>query len=275
MWGQNEDRGATVSSRESAARLIAAIAAVGRDDLIKVRPFSTQSHAKIVVADDGKGAWRALVGSCNWLGWDSQSFEASIRLRDPALVGQLIECLANLAPGRVGFWATEMAVLGHRVADMVRGNGRTVPMRLLFAPDHEKLLLDARDRAARRIFVLSHRLGIAARSVALLPVLTAVRTNNVSASIFYGRTTGPLTGLHGAALIAEFARQGVPIRPVHTPRLHAKVLGWDDDAFAVSSQNWLAADPADGAGAREVGVFIQAPRIADNFIRVFENARVD
>jgi len=146
-------------------------------------------------------------------------------------------------------------------------------MRLVFAPDHEKLVLEARDRAKNRIFVLSHRLGIAARSVALLPTLAAVKANKIVASIYYGQTTGRLSGVDGAALTREFAKEGIAIRPVHHPRLHAKVLGWDNDALAVSSLNWLSADPTDSAPYREIGVVIEAPRIAENFILSFEHAR--
>jgi hypothetical protein len=43
----------------------------------------------------------------------------------------------------------------------------------LFAPDHAKLTLEARDRTTRRIFFLSHRLGIADKPVCLLPILAA------------------------------------------------------------------------------------------------------
>jgi cardiolipin synthase A/B len=64
------------------------------------------------------------------------------------------------------------------------------------------------------------------------------------------------------------------IRPIHRPRLHAKVLGWDDDTLAVTSLNWLSADPADAALNREIGVLIEAPKIAENFIRRFDNARM-
>ena len=278
LWGQDDVGGATSSSRVAAAGLKTAVAAAGRDDLIRVHPFSTNSHAKIVVSDNGKGAWHGLVGSCNWLASDFQSFEASMRLRDPALVGALIRRLASLAKGRPGLWdelSIEMTVLGRRVEALPRGNGRTVPMRLLFAPDHQKLILQARDRAKKRIYVLSHRIGIAAKPVALLPTLAAVKANNVSASFFYGRTTGPLSGADSADLIREFAKEGLAIRPVQRPRIHAKVLGWDDDALAVSSLNWLSADPADAALYREIGLLIEAPRIADHFIRIFENARLD
>ena len=142
LWGQDDVGGATNASQVAAARLQAAISDAGRADAIKVHPFSTHSHAKIVVADNGKGGWLALVGSCNWLASDFASFEASIRLRDPALVGQLVRRLASLARGRPGLWhdlALEMTFLGRRIENMPRSNGRTVPMRLLFAPDHAKL----------------------------------------------------------------------------------------------------------------------------------------
>jgi cardiolipin synthase len=167
-----------------------------------------------------------------------------------------------------------MTVLGRQVKSGVRGNGRTVPMRLLFAPDHARLTLEARDRARKRIFVLSHRLGISGRPVALLPLLAAVKKNDIEAVAYFGRTTGLLSGVGGADLTREFAAHGVNIIPVHQPRLHAKVLGWDDDALAVTSLNWLSADPPDLAVNREIGILIEAPRIADNFIRVFDNAHI-
>ncbi len=50
-------------------------------------------------------------------------------------------------------------------------------------------------------------------------------------------------------------------------------LGWDDDCLAVTSFNWLSADPAEGAACREIGVLIEAPRIAEQFFRTFDNAR--
>ena len=278
LWGQDDVASETSSSRAAAEKFQAAVANAGRDDLITIHPFSTNSHAKIVVADNGKGAWYALIGSCNWLASDFQSFETSLRLRDPGLVGQLIRRLGGMARGRPGLWddlSIELTVLGRRVESNPRGSGRTVPMRLLFAPDHAKLALEARDRARKRIFVLSHRIGIAARPVALLPALAAVRANNIEASAFYGRTTGPLSGVGGAELIREFAKEGLTIRPVHHPRIHAKVLGWDDDALAISSLNWLSADPSDFALYREIGVLVEAPRIADHFVRIFENAQLD
>jgi phosphatidylserine/phosphatidylglycerophosphate/cardiolipin synthase-like enzyme len=65
----------------------------------------------------------------------------------------------------------------------------------------------------------------------------------------------------------------VNIKPVHNPRLHAKILAWDDDTLAITSQNWLSADPAEGALRREIGVLIQSSKVADYLLRRFEHAR--
>jgi phospholipase D-like protein len=278
LWGHDDIGTATNTSRAAAERLRARVANAGRADSIRVHPFSTNSHTKIAVADNGRERWHALVGSCNWLSSNFGSFEASLRLREPRLVGLLTCKLAGLTRGRPGIWhdlAIQMTVLGRSIESTSRGNGRTVPMRLLFAPDHAKLPLEARDRAHKRIFVLSHRFGIAAQPVSLLPILAAVKVKQIEASAFFGRTTGPLSGSEGADLTREFGAQGLRIRAVHRPRIHAKVLGWDDDALAISSLNWLSADPPDLAPFREIGVLVEAPQIAEHFLRVFEQARVD
>lgn len=278
LWGQSDPDRTPSESQNAVKALAGAIAAAGRGHTVTVHPYSTGSHAKVVVADNGQGRWHALIGSCNWLASDFSSFEASVRVRDPQFVGDLIARLAGLSRGRPGLWtdnAVSLTVLGRRVAGLPRGNGRTANMRLILAPDHAGLVLEARDKAQQRIFVLSHRLGIAARPLALLPILSAVSANDVDARAYYARPTGPLSGLAGADLIREFAGQGVMIRPVHTPRLHAKVLGWDDNALAITSFNWLSADPPDYVPASELGVLIETPRIADTFFRIFDNARID
>lgn len=146
-------------------------------------------------------------------------------------------------------------------------------MRLVYGSEHARLVLEARDRARERLFVLSHRIGLSAHPVALLPALAAVEANGIAASFYYGRTTGPLSGAAGADLVREFGKKGLKIRPIHKPRLHAKVLGWDRNALAISSLNWLSADPPEAAPYREIGVLVEAPNIAENFLARFENAQ--
>lgn len=276
LWGQDDLGSSTRSSQFAAAKMQAAVDAAGRTGSITIHPFSTNSHAKVVFADSSKG-WNALIGSCNWLASDYTSFEMSLRLREPFLIGQLIRKLAGLAQGRPGVWnelAIELAVLGRRVMDSPGPKGRTVPMRLIYGADHAKLVLEARDSATSRIFALSHRIGITAESLTLLPALAAVKARGIDASFFYGRTTGPLSGEAGADLIRTFAKAGLQVKPIHTPRIHAKVLGWDDDNLAISSFNWLSADPSEGAPFREIGILVNAPKIADNFFRRFETALI-
>ena len=107
----------------------------------------------------------------------------------------------------------------------------------------------------------------------ILPALAAAHAKQVKSELYFGRPTGVLSGVDAAGLTAEFARKGVDIRPVHRPRLHSKTLAWDDDALAVTSQNWLSADPSEGALRREIGVFVELNKIADTFIRRFEHAK--
>lgn len=277
LWGQDDIGSSTSASRKSASRLQKIIAEAGRSDSITVHPFSTNSHAKLIIADNSKGGWFAIIGSCNWLSSNFTSFEVSVRIREPALVGKLIHRLANMARGRPGLWSEQtirMTTLGRQIEKIVRPAARGVPMRFLFGADHSALVLEARNRAAKRIFVLSHRFGIAAQPVTLLPTLAAIKANNVQALAYYGRTTGPLSGANGAELTRELAKKGLEIHPVHRPRVHAKVLGWDDNFLAISSLNWLSADPSEGAPLREIGVLVEAPRIADNLIIRFEHERL-
>lgn len=277
LWGQDDIGTATTSSRNAATKLQSQIlATVG--DLVTVHQFSTRSHAKLLIADSNAGGWFAIVGSCNWLASDFSSFETSVRLRDPKLVGSLVGRLGNMARGRAGLWhelAVEMTILGRKISGLSSPNGAKAPIRILSSADHAKLVLEARDRVERRIFVLSHRLGIAGKPVTLLPTLSAVLAKKVDAKLYYGRTTGVLSGANSAELREEFSKKGVSIEPVHRPRLHAKVLAWDDNFLAVSSQNWLSADPSDAAVDRELGVFVESPSIASHFVKAFEKARTD
>lgn len=276
LWGQSDDQNESSSSRKEAVAFRAEVERRGRADQIIVHSFTTGSHAKLLLSDDGKGHWSCIVGSCNWLSTDFESYEASINVRDPVIVGELLGHIATMSYAHDGIWtqtAANFTALGRRLASMPRGPGRTAKIRLLLAPDHASLVLVARDAARKRIVVTSHRLGIASKPIVIVPALAAYRENQVACSLFYGRATGALTNLDTAALTRELAKSGVTPRPVFRPRLHAKVLAWDDDALAVTSQNWLSADPADTAYRREIGVFVEQNKLSDTFIRRFDLAR--
>lgn len=274
LYGQSDDQSETSSSRKESIALRSAITEAGRNDQIIVHPFSTGSHAKLLLSDDGRNRWSCIVGSCNWLSSDFSSYEASIKVRDPKMVGELVKHIANMSIAHDGIWTNTTASfisLGERIAHIPRGQGRTAKMRILLAPEHASLVLEARDAARKRLVVTSHRLGIAGRPMIIVPALAASRDKGVICSLYYGRATGKLSGLDAAALTSELNRSGVTPRPIHNPRLHAKVLGWDDDALVVSSQNWLSADPSDTAYLKEIGIYVEQNKIADTFVRRFEH----
>jgi cardiolipin synthase len=276
LWGQDDEKTAVSTSRAAINKLQTAVDEAGRSAQINIHRFTTRSHAKVLIADDGAGRWSAIVGSCNWLSSGFDSFEASIRLRDRALVGQAVRHVAALSLGSPGVWhegATDLTVLGRRIESKTAESGRTAKMRLILSADHGALVLEARDKAQRRIFVTSHRIGLAGRPMVIIPALSAAKSTQVRAELYYGRPTGVLSGVDAADLAIEFARQGVGIKPTYQPRLHAKVLAWDDDSLAVTSQNWLSEDPAEGALRREIGVFVESNKVADFLIRRFEHAR--
>jgi cardiolipin synthase len=111
----------------------------------------------------------------------------------------------------------------------------------------------------------------AAKQAIIIPAVAAARDRpGIESQIFFGRPSGEMTG-RGAAEITLDA--GKVIRPVYEPRLHAKILAWDDDSAVITSQNWLSADPGYTSALEEVGVFPKGGRIADNLISVFSNTR--
>lgn len=273
FWGQDEDRKSQATSRAYAEKLKAAIGDKGRSDSIVVHMFSTESHSKIVVSDDGRGGWFAAMGSCNWLGSPFESFEVSVKVRDPAFCGRIVRHLATMSMGRETIWnelATDITILGRRIEMMPRTSERRVPMRILLASDHAALALEASVKATRRLFVTSHRIGVAGRPMIILPALAAARANGVSADLYFGKGTETLSAKAAGELTMDLGPSGVKLRPVYIPRLHAKLLAWDDDALAITSQNWLSADPSDNTPLRELGLFINAPRVADQLIMSFQ-----
>jgi cardiolipin synthase A/B len=275
FWGQGDDASGKSSSRLACDAFRKAIAAAGRAEDIFVHPFTTGSHAKLMVGNDGKGGWYALVGSCNWLSSDFISVETSLRMRDPLVVGQLVRHLAALSMGPDGIYnrtVSDLTVLGRQIESMPRPRGRSASMRVLLAPDHAEFVLDARDRLQRRLLVTSHRLGVAGRPLVILPALSAAQTKAASVTLYYGRPTGRLSGADAAAIALEMRRGGVDIRPIHQPRIHSKVLAWDDDTLAVTSLNWLSADPSQTALRSEIGIAVESNKAADRFLERMEFA---
>lgn len=276
LWGQSDDVSESSSTRRASADLRKTVLESGRAEQIRIHTLSTESHSKLLISDDGKGRWNAIVGSCNWLSTDFGSFESSLKLRDPTLVAEIVNHLAIMSQGSRGVWhklADDLTVLARTIAQSSRPTGKRARLRVLLASDHAPLVLEARDKAAKRMIVTSHRIGIAGQPMTIIPAVAAAEKNKVDVSLYFGRSTGPLSGTDVADLTRRLEQAGVHIRPIFQPRLHSKVLAWDDDFLAVTSQNWLSAASSATQPRREIGVFVKSNKVADLFVRVFDHAR--
>jgi hypothetical protein len=276
MWGQSEQTADKRSTQKVALRLRSRLAEM-KLDRIRVHPFSTDSHAKILLADTGSiDQFNCVIGSCNWLLSGFESIEISARLRDPCVISEVLSALGELSRGRKGYWTDFTNELG-ALASYLGGLPRPAPGRaqvtLVIGPQHADLVRAARDDAKKRIFVTSHRFSNIAHTAVLAPVIAAAKESNIETEIYYGIKSGPLTGAGLSEIITEGRQHSVKITPVHEPKLHAKLLAWDDDAVVITSQNWLSADPPDDKPRAEIGLSIRSPGIARQIIDRFDAIR--
>jgi phosphatidylserine/phosphatidylglycerophosphate/cardiolipin synthase-like enzyme len=102
--------------------------------------------------------------------------------------------------------------------------------------------------------------------------MTGAKAHALNANVFYGRTTGSVFGAREDVIVAEAALAGVAVKLIEKPRLHAKVLAWDDDAVVITSLNWLSAASGDLQSLKEIGVFIETKSVAEVVISNFEAA---
>ncbi len=278
LWGQNEDKPDIAKTMKLVSALREDLQSTGFDIFITLHPFSTNSHSKIIVSDDGQtGRFSAIVGSCNWLWSGFESFEASVRLRDSEMVADVTDVLVELSRGSNGLWkplSTGLATLARNVRRQPLISGSRAEACIVLGAQHGHFVRVARDTAQRRILVTSHRLSNVANQSVIIPAIAAATSkSNVKAQVYFNRTSGPMTGGAAAELTIQSGKSGVTIRPVRDPRLHAKILAWDDDEILITSQNWLSSDPSLDNSLNEVGVYIKGTRIADNAIQTFLNAR--
>lgn len=274
--GQDETGGIRRSSEDAIADIKTRIAGTGLRDRFHIHPFSTESHAKFVVADDRTHGWIGLLGSCNWLASGYQSFDVSFRIRDPRFVAQIVGSLSQMVKGRPGVWtdaSVHFAVLARDIARHGIKHGRKTEMSLLYTKDHADFVMRAAEEGKKRIFVLSHQFGVAGGPVTVFPLLDRTKDENVDVSLFYGKPAGAKKASDLLALRERYGEVGMTIKAIERPRLHAKVLGWDDDNLVVSSFNWLSVDPSESKPNRELGIHVRSNSIALKFLRDFEIAQ--
>lgn len=277
LWGENDDKVGEKTTRAIVRKIREKFLSDGLDSILRVHSFSTRSHGKFFIADNGQSEnLFAVVGSCNWLCSDFRSFEVSVRLRDPRLVSQLLEQCAQLTCASDGNWTSltnELAKLASHVQHHRIPSGGRASVSLILGPQHVTFVRKARDEAKSRLFVTSHRFGSATRPTVIIPAVTAVRDRGIDVQVFYGRISGHVSNTEAAKVTRNAADEGIKIHIVSEPRLHAKLLAWDDDNVLITSQNWLSADPSEANFLREIGIFISSKSVARHVIENFNVMR--
>lgn len=261
LWGVSPDEGSGVVSPEVAE----CRKALEQDDIlerhVRLHPFSTQSHAKLLLADDGDGGVVGCLGSCNWFSTGFESLDISVRFRDPRVVAEIASYLAQLArtpSGHASNLTNDLAGFAlnlRRPQGVVDDKSRMRAMvTFVTGAQHNAYVRRARDEAKHRIMVASHRLSAVGQTSVVVPTAMAADEKEVNVRLYYGRLSGEMT----AAMAEELAQEnpGVLLHRATDARLHAKVLAWDDDDVVVSSLNWLSSDPPDRDATGEIGAHI-------------------
>lgn len=277
LWGEDEEKSGTRTTMSVVKSYREKVEEIGFGSCLRIHPFSTRSHAKIIVADDGRsGNYYALVGSCNWLSSGFLSFDVSVRLRDSKLVGKILDQMAELSRGTDGHW-TELTNDFVRLAAKARISKKSseggTQIAVVLGPQHAAYVRKARDESCKRLFVTSHRFGAATRTAIVVPAIAAAQDRGVEVNVYYGTISGSVSNADSAEIVRSARRDGVRIQTTSEPRLHAKLLAWDDDHLIVTSQNWLSADPSDANVRREIGIYIQRKNITRIVIEGFHAIR--
>lgn len=227
------------------------------------------------MADNGRGSFVGVLGSCNWLNTDFKGVEASLRFTAPSVVAEMLGVLSKLAGGPSLNWSpfsTDLAALACKVRGTTPGaaSGVAARAKFIFGAEHARCVREARDAATSRIVVVSHRFSHNAETLVLIPAKVAHREKNVNIQLYYGRFDGTDNGAVVATLERRAISEGVNFDQILDPRLHAKILAWDEDSVVVSSQNWLSADPGDDAHTSEIGISLSGKDLAKELVAQLE-----
>jgi cardiolipin synthase len=238
---------------------------------VRLHRFTTDSHAKIIFADNGLGSMIGSIGSCNWLSSSFHSFDVSVVFSSSHIVGEIAAKLSAMAIGKSGHWSVLAGDLAAQAANLSRKeSNRTTAgnwtATIISGSDHNDYMQKARDEAKSNINVVSHRVSLNADTLVFVPSLVAVRSSGTTVNLYYELRSGVSDETLVEKLIQKNSIEGLNFFQVTTPSLHAKFLTWDEDNVVITSQNWLSADPMDTSFS-EIGVAISGKGIATELLR--------
>lgn len=236
----------------------------GLSQSVKLHSAPTNSHAKLIVADDGSEGYFTIIGSCNWLYSRFEPLEISVKLNNPHIVADclsMIERLIRRPKKREELLREQIVALQHRLRSKPDINEGDSFAELISSPRHEEYVMQARDNAKDYIFVASDRLGGAAETQILVPTDSLAQRKSVDITVCYNRRSGVLKEKETVPALEEKYKNTVKI--IKKNKAHAKVLCWDSDNVVITSLNWLSKDANDSNLLGEIGVYLKSSGIAD------------
>lgn len=238
---------------------------------VRLHRFTTDSHAKIMFADNGSGKMIGSIGSCNWLSSSFRSFDVSVAFSSSQIVGGIAAKLSEMAIGKSGHWSVLAGDLAAQAANLKRQKGDRLSSggftaAIVTGSDHNDYMQRARDEAEASINVVSHRVSLNADTLVFVPTIEAVKSSGVRVKLYYELLSGSSDETLVEKLIQKNTAKGLNFFQIHAPSLHAKFLTWDEDNVVITSQNWLSADPMDNS-CSEIGVAISGKGIATELLR--------
>lgn len=243
------------------------INAHGLNQNFRIHPTATNSHAKMIVADDGQGEYLAIVGSCNWLNTNFNSMEVSVCFKDRQMVYNCLGIFARLIHHprfRDIQLRADIIELRNHLTPTEETTPFTANVRLLSLGCHEECIDMARDTAERDIFIASNKLGGPAETQLLIPLASAVQTRDTKVSVYFQQQSGPAAEDNVRTALKGKYADCIALQQVKSA--HAKLLCWDDDHLVITSLNWLSKDIDSNKSLSEIGVYIQSPGIT-NYVK--------
>lgn len=268
LWGQTEpEQTSRVQQYNELVECIKSfqerINSEGLSTQINFHSVPTGSHSKFIIHDTPDDSWQLTIGSCNWLSTQFNRFEASVQIKDLAIVADALNIASDLATGRYGvsnILSRELAVEAARIYSLSELNKNTVKnpisVQLLTSAEHHQTIKNASDSVTSDFFICSHRFSFAAERPILTPLLAAKRENpNLTVKVAYGRASGAMKNRDANSVNAELRNLGFVITKADDPQIHAKFVTWDQNNLIISSLNWLSAS-SKGHEFGELGVLI-------------------
>lgn len=273
LWGQGsagDRKGTTSSSVKRCEDLLRDKS--GGASIVNFEYFSTGSHAKILAYDLPSGHIACVVGSCNWLSSSFDSLECSLRVRDPAIVVPILRYLTELSrpyPGGTSPLTGALVSRTLKLKGTQYSHGTKVSIALINGGQHNSVVNTARDQAQKEVLIFSHRLGDGARNLIYAPLSEAAKQRELDINIYYSkddRTSECPPEIDPSSINSHLCRE---------PKVHAKLLSWDNSNLLITSQNLCSADPPDEAHLSELGILVDCPALATKASMELRNSLFD